>query len=698
MDKEKSIQKKKNKKFVCPTPFEFVEIHPDGEVYPCHYALEYRYSIGNIFKQPDFEKIWNSKKAKEFRRSILEQEYKYCDPHICSVPQLYNDDEQFEIKTKKFPQIIEFNPDMACNVMCVICRDKQRKITKQQEKIWSKALDNTIMYMMKDAKIAYFSGVGEVFCSPISKKMITRFSEVYPDIKYDILTNGILMDKEHCDSLGITDKLHDVDISVHAATEETYNKIVRGGNFKKLMKNIEWIAEKYKKGEIHHVNLNFVVMQTNYKEMIAFQELANKFGVDTSFWEYRFWGDFLELDDHYAELAVFDKRHPEHNEFLKIVKNPIFNEHCEMNDVIKCEDEVLEEPIVEPVKNEEPLVLTAQQKKLEIKDKKHLPKRVRLDISTVCQLKCRECYMVTDSKTVKTKGCKYGYMKFEDFKKFVDENDLESIELSNSGEIFLNPDFIKIIKYAHKKGIELTAINGVNLNTLSEKQAEALVKYQFADISVSIDGATQETYQQYRINGNIDTVFENIRRINRYKKIYKSEVPRLVYKFIVWGYNEHELDLARKLAKKLKMEIEFERPWNDKTSPIQNQQAVDEAIGTTWHRDSYTEQLEKFNQGEVMFFDCDFMWNQPQINWDGKLLGCCCLYWDDFGANAFKDGFLNALNSPKYVYAKNMLMGKAEPRDDIPCSKCEIYQELREKNIWMKNPLKKTKKRKAEDE
>lgn len=695
MDKEKSIQNKKNKKFICPTPFEFVEIHPDGEVYPCHYALEYRYSIGNIFKQPNFEKIWNSKKAREFRRSILEQEYKYCDPHICCVPKQYDDDEKFDIKTKKFPQIIEFNPDMACNVRCVICRDKQRKITKHQEHIWSKALDNTIMYMMKDAKIAYFSGVGEVFCSPISKKMITKMSEVYPDIKYDILTNGILMDKKHCDELGITDKLHDVDISIHAATEETYNKIVRDGNFKKVMKNLEWISEKYKKGEINHVNINFVVMQTNYKEMIDFQKLANKLGVDTCFWEYRFWGDFLEADDHYAELAVFDKRHPEHEEFLKIVQNPIFNKNCEMNDVIKCEDEI----IAKSAKKESsttvehpPLVLTKEQKKLEFKDKSELPKKIRLDMSTICQLKCKECYMVKETELIKKQGCGFGFLKFEDFKKLVDENDFESIEVSNSGEIFLNPDFIKIIKYAHKKGIELTAINGVNMNTLSEKQAEALVKYGFADISVSIDGATQETYQQYRVNGNIDTVFANIERINRYKKIYKSELPRLVYKFIIWGHNEHELELARKKAKKLKMEIEFERPWNDEMSPIKDQKAADIATGTTWKRDCATEQLEKFNKGEVMFFDCDFFWNQPQVNWDGKLLGCCALYWDDFGANVFKDGYMNALNTPKYVYAKNMLLGKAKPRADIPCVKCEIYQEFLEKNQWMKMPCKKKKK------
>ena len=110
----------------------------------------------------------------------------------------------------------------------------------------------------------------------------------------------------------------------------------------------------------------------------------------------------------------------------------------------------------------------------------HLPKYVRLELSTMCQLNCTECYMRKDNYGTVGKG----YMKFDDFKKFVDNNSfVEEIEISNSGEVFLNPDLLKILEYAHQKAIRITISNGTNFNTVSDKVLEALVKYGVVDIT-----------------------------------------------------------------------------------------------------------------------------------------------------------------------------------------------------------------------
>ena len=124
-------------------------------------------------------------------------------------------------------------------------------------------------------------------------------------------------------------------------------------------------------------------------------------------------------------------------------------------------------------------------------DKSELPKKVRIDASTKCQLDCERCYMRMDKEGVEN-GCRLGNLKFDDFKKFIDENDFESIELSNHGEVFLNPELDKIIEYATTKGIALSMDNGVNLNYLSDKMAEILVKCGVKRVYVSIDGASQE--------------------------------------------------------------------------------------------------------------------------------------------------------------------------------------------------------------
>ena len=127
----------------------------------------------------------------------------------------------------------------------------------------------------------------------------------------------------------------------------------------------------------------------------------------------------------------------------------------------------------------------------------------RLEASSMCQLKCPLCE--TSRGILKDRNIGWGYLKFEDFKKFVDNYPtIKTIELSNNGEIFLNPDLNKIIQYGYEKKINLTALNGCNLNTVKEELIESLVKYKFHDLSISIDGASNETYKIYRQGGSFD--------------------------------------------------------------------------------------------------------------------------------------------------------------------------------------------------
>jgi len=59
------------------------------------------------------------------------------------------------------------------------------------------------------------------------------------------------------------------------------------------------------------------------------------------------------------------------------------------------------------------------------------------------------------------------------------------------------------------------------------------------------------------------------------------------------------------------------------------------------------------------------------------VLGCGFNFWGDFGGNAFTDGLAAGVNSEKMRYAREMLSGRAPPRDDIPCATCEHYLAMR---------------------
>ncbi len=197
-----------------------------------------------------------------------------------------------------------------------------------------------------------------------------------------------------------------------------------------------------------------------------------------------------------------------------------------------------------------------------------LPKNVRLELCTLCQLNCRDCYMRNSESNYCNVGG--GYLTLDKFKKFIEMNPfVETIETSNSGEIFLNPDLERIIIYAYEKKVKLTAYNGVNLNYLTDSMAETLVKYQFGGMTVSLDGASQETYSAYRRNGNFENVINNIKKINEYKKKYHSPFPFLNWQYIVMDTDDDlsEIRKAKKMAGELGMMIFFKKTWNSNYIP-----------------------------------------------------------------------------------------------------------------------------------
>ena len=309
--------------------------------------------------------------------------------------------------------------------------------------------------------------------------------------------------------------------------------------------------------------------------------------------------------------------------------------------------------------------------------KKKRPKRIRLEASSVCQLKCPTCPN-TNKEILPIVG--KGFLQLSNFQKLLYENPwIAEIELSNFGEIFLNPDLLGIIKHAYERKVVLTANNGVNLNNVESAVLEGLVKYKFKSMTCSIDGVSNETYKRYRIGGNYDVVLENIKKINLFKKQYKSRYPLLTWQFVVFGYNEHEIPIAQKLADELDMNFQLKLSWDTKFSPVRDQNFIRKEVGAA----SRKEYKEKYGV-HYMQRICHQLWDEPQINWDGKILGCCRNLSKDFGENAFTDGLLESLNSEMINYARDMLQGSQNGRDDIPCTTCAVYLSMKKDGKWLK--------------
>ena len=307
------------------------------------------------------------------------------------------------------------------------------------------------------------------------------------------------------------------------------------------------------------------------------------------------------------------------------------------------------------------------------------PVQIRLEASSFCNLRCPVC--PTTRGVIHQGAVGGGFLRFEDFRKLLDDNPgLKRIELSNWGEIFLNPALLSMLELAHERGVQLTACNGVNFNKVRPDVLEGLVKYQFRQLVCSIDGASQETYSIYRVRGKFANVIDNIRKINELKQRYSSPFPELIWKFVIFGHNEHELPVAREMARELGMKFLPAFNYDSNYSPVRDLEAVRAATGTgAATKDEYEPYSESF---------CHQLWDDPQINWDGKVLGCCINLWGDFGGNAFRDGLRASLNTEQIVYAREMLLGHARPREDIPCTTCSEYRKMRKRGRWLDRSVK----------
>ena len=307
--------------------------------------------------------------------------------------------------------------------------------------------------------------------------------------------------------------------------------------------------------------------------------------------------------------------------------------------------------------------------------KKVYASKVRLEASTLCNLNCRDCYMRLNHFG----NVGAGYLKLENFVSFLDKNPfVREIELSNSGEVFLNPDLLDILKIAYERGVNIYLANGVNLNKVSDEMLEGLVKYGVKVVLVSIDGASQETYVKYRRGGNFDTVINNIKKINEYKKKYNSILPIMQWQYIVMDTNDSEEEIlrAKEIAKSLDCTVWFKKTWNDKYKP-KNPEILSKLTGLN------------FSDDEVVYTDnkrlvpCADLWKCPQINWDGRFLACCANFKDPFDVNVFEVGLEKLLNSKLIKDTKKMLMGGKVCKDS-PCRNCYFYKKMAESKNFVK--------------
>ena len=287
------------------------EISENGNVYPCCPRFIDFYSFGNLFEN-NFQEIWFSEKANNFRNKILNNDYSFCNRNMCtSFSPRKREEVLYNWRKNSSCRYLRLAYNNVCNVACKTCRDEFKiKDTDNQKELTKK-----IIPLLENVEKIQLSTAGDVFASKDGIEFLKYITTKHPNIVFVIDTNGILLTDKLYETLNLKGKIENLHISIPGATKKTYDKIVRNGNFDAVMNNLQFLSQEIENGSISSITINMVISKYNYKEMSRMAKIAKKFKVSVLYTCYQPWEHTL-LSKKYDELAVFETNNPLYKSFL----------------------------------------------------------------------------------------------------------------------------------------------------------------------------------------------------------------------------------------------------------------------------------------------------------------------------------------------------------------------------------------------
>jgi MoaA/NifB/PqqE/SkfB family radical SAM enzyme len=243
-----------------------------------------------------------------------------------------------------------------------------------------------------------------------------------------------------------------------------------------------------------------------------------------------------------------------------------------------------------------------------------LPMTISIEPTTACNLRCPECPSGLRSFTRET-----GNLKEDFFRKTIDElsNRLMYLIFYFQGEPYINPKFLDMVSYAHQQGIyTITSTNGHFLN---DENAKKTITSGLNRLIISVDGTTQETYENYRKEGNLETVLQGARNVVKWKKEMKSATPHIIFQFLVVKPNEHQIDDIYRIAEEIGVdEVKL------KSAQVYEYEHGNDLIPTIEKYSRYTKKSDgTYTVKHALVNHCWKLWHACVITWDGLVVPCC---------------------------------------------------------------------------
>ena len=312
----------------CQQFYDYLSIdNNNGNICLCPWMEPQNACIGNLTCDR-VEEAYNGDYATFLRSTMDDQTFQFCRPEAC--PYLQNDEleeispEEYEHRKKSsyYPKIINLAYDFVCNQYCETCRrsvfmppagyGEQMRII--QEKI--------APYLDKAKRITA-SGHGDPFASKYMMSVLENMHPTDPDCSFLLETNGVFFDAVHWERIKHLARFRvELVVTINSFDPFTYRHISRGGDYEKMLQNLEFMSQLRKRGELAHLTNTLVIQDRNFREIPSF--------IKRSFENYAFdqvilrpvyqWGTMDE--DVYWFKDVLNPLHPYHQEYLEILQDP----------------------------------------------------------------------------------------------------------------------------------------------------------------------------------------------------------------------------------------------------------------------------------------------------------------------------------------------------------------------------------------
>ncbi len=342
---------------------------------------------------------------------------------------------------------------------------------------------------------------------------------------------------------------------------------------------------------------------------------------------------------------------------------------------------------------------------LQLRQAAGLPTIVKIETTNACNTFCQLC-PTGNSLLSRAKGL----MDPDEFRRIVDQVKKHAyvIDLTQWGDPLIHPDIYDMIRYVHDARVY--SYISSNFHGFQKEDAGRLVASGLDELTVSLHGITQETYEAYQPGRSLAEVVDKIRVVVEAKRRAGAPRPKIQINFAVTAKNEHEIPWVPAFARALGVGYKIETgsmnlrflhknkhldplDMTDRERSLRIRSHLEEWLpkrpeSQKWVLPAYRAILEDGDlvggtaaaqgldtlESDQKKVGCDWPWRKTVIHWDGSVVPCCGVYdkkwtFDNISEKPLKEIF----NGPAYLASRETFHGDNAPNGkgpDTPCTGC----------------------------